>query len=137
MDDESAGVLRRAAAQAEGLPLEFAHRLNGESYSELKIDARRARKDFGLAEEQTRDPSGRFASTSGHQDFNNALRAAAGFPAPADERPPGDVGVGRGGAALPRQPKTADMNDLIRAARGVQTSAVRDLAAVLASERAS
>ena len=122
MDSRSLSVLQSAAAAEVGLPPSLAHRLNGGSYDELVQDGKKALKDFGLVEPQPRGPDGRFT-------MSDAIRAATGrTPVPAPEQPEGDLGVGRGGSALPRQPQRVSMNDLIRATRGVQVSAVSALA---------
>lgn len=117
MDSESLSVLQQAAAQAEGLPVRFSDRLRGGSYSELCRDARQALKDFGLATPQPRTPTGQFAS------FNDAVRAAAGHTVPPDEPPAvGNLGIGVGAAATPRQVQGPGMTSLIRGAAHARRS---------------
>jgi hypothetical protein len=122
-------LLREIAASEAGLPATLAGRVSGESIGELRKDAKQLALDLGYASPQPRTPSGQYAS------FSDQLRAAAGRPVqPAEQPPQGDIGVGRGGAAIPRQPQPADMSSLIRAAAGIRSSAVHDLAEQLASE---
>jgi hypothetical protein len=121
MDAESLATLRAIAGQEAGIPEQLHARLRGESIKELREDARALALDAGFAEPpepQPRDASGRFASTSSHQDFNNAVRAMAGYPVATDEpeRRTGSIGIGVGGAALPRQRQQPDMNSLVRSA---------------------
>lgn len=131
MDSESLGVLQRAAAEAEGLPLNLSGRLRGSSYGELCQDAKQALKDFGFTPPPARTPDGRFASMS------DMIRHQAGYPVATEpEQPEGDLGIGRGGSALPRQSRPPDMNSLIRAACGAETTVIRDLAAQMATEEA-
>jgi hypothetical protein len=58
--------------------------------------------------------------TPGHEDMNAAIRRAAGYAPAAPTRetmPVGDLGIGRGGAALPTRPAPPSMSALIRAQR--------------------
>jgi hypothetical protein len=134
VDPESYAVLQRAAADEVGLPATLAHRLRGESFAELRGDAKRALRDFGIAEPPPSDERGRFT-------MSDQIRAASGRPladATLPEQPvAGDLGIGRGGSALARQSQPPSMNDLLRAAAGVRTTIVADLAEQYASERAS
>jgi hypothetical protein len=108
VDDKSLSVLKRAAADHVGLPASLSHRLRGSSYDELVQDGKTALKDFGLAEEQPRDASGRFS-------MSDRIRQAAGYPtAVAPERPIGSVGIGVGGGAQQRTREPVSMNALIR-----------------------
>jgi hypothetical protein len=108
VDDKSLGILKQAAANHVGLPVQFSDRLRGSSYDELVQDGKRALKDFGLAEEQPRDARGRFS-------MSDRIRQAAGHaPAAAPERPVGSVGIGIGGGAQERTREPVSMNALIR-----------------------
>jgi hypothetical protein len=48
MGSESLGALQRAAADEVGLPSQFAGRIVGSTYEELRRDARKAMRDFGF-----------------------------------------------------------------------------------------
>jgi hypothetical protein len=117
-DAESLQLLREVAASEVGLPAGLAHRVAGSTIGQLRKDARQLALDLGYAEPpepQRRDQAGRFASGSGHQDFNNALRAAAGRAVqPAQQQPEGDLGIGKGAGAAERTPQPVNMNNLIR-----------------------
>jgi hypothetical protein len=131
-------LLREIAASEAGLPPQLAGRVNGESIGEMRRDAQALALDLGYAEPpepQPRNERGQFKRDN--QRVNDAIRSAAGYPTSSErsEPPIGDIGVGRGGAALPSRSQPPSMNDLIRATRGVETTAIRDLAEQLASER--
>jgi hypothetical protein len=53
-----------------------------------------------------------------HGDMNQLIRGAAGYPAP-EPRPEseriGQIGIGRGGAAIPSKPAPPSMSSVIRA----------------------
>jgi hypothetical protein len=120
LDRESREALQAVAASEAGLPVGLSSRVAGTTISQMREDARRLALDTGYAEAaqpQARDRAGRFASTSGHQDFNNAIRQAFGHAVVADEpqqRPVGDLGVGVGGGARPRERARPTMNQIIR-----------------------
>jgi hypothetical protein len=147
MDDgESLQTLREIAASEANLPPALAGRVAGTTISEMRRDAQALAQDLGYAEAPeppappARTPDGRFASGQrGHEDFNRMVRQAAGY-VTADEpqqRPAGDVGIGRGGAATSRQRQSkTSMNDLIRGAAGARSVVAGDIAEQLAFERA-
>jgi hypothetical protein len=128
VDDETSQTLRELAAREHGLPQELARRVNGDSISAMRKDARQLALDLGFAAPQPRASGGQFAS------FSDEIRAAAGRAPTEAPEPVGDLGVGRGGSASPRQPRPPDMSSLIRAAREVRRSGVVDLAEQLAEE---
>jgi hypothetical protein len=131
MDSESLGVLQRAAADEVGLPSQFAGRLVGSTYDELRRDAKAFARQAGFAEAQPRNERGQF------QSMNALIRAQAGRPIePAEPPAVGDLGIGKGGSAIPRKPRSPSMNDLIRATHGVRVSAVADLAEQIATQEA-
>jgi hypothetical protein len=130
MDRESHAVLKQAAAEAEGLPSQFADRLRGESYGELRRDAKQALRDFGFTTPQPRTAGGQYAS------FSDTLRAAAGrAPVSPAEQPHGDLGVGRGAGATPMVPAAPSMSDLIRGTANARRGVAHMFAEQLASER--
>jgi hypothetical protein len=139
MDSESLGVLQKAAAEAEGLPGNLSGRLRGDSYSALCRDARQALVDFGLAPPPApaRNERGQFKRDN--KPVNDLIRRAAGFATtaePPEQLPAGDVGVGRGGGAQPRQRQSVvSMNDLIRGTANASRDAAHLFAEQLASER--
>jgi hypothetical protein len=131
MDSESLGVLQRAAAEAEGLPVSLSGRLRGDTFGALRADARQALKDFGFTEPQARDEHGRFT-------MNDAIRAQAGYPAAGatpPERPVGDLGVGKGAGATPMARRQPSMNDIIRGTAAAGHSTAVLFAEQIASER--
>lgn len=112
--------------------MSLSDRLVGESVAELRADAKKAMRDFGITAPQPRNPAGRFAT------FGDQIRAAAGRPVSAEpEPPPGDLGVGRGGSALPPRTAPPSMSAIIRGAasarRGVEFQFAEQLAAQDAS----
>jgi hypothetical protein len=124
VDRESLAILQREAASAEGLPLSLSDRLRGESFGELRSDAKQALRDFGLVT-QERTEDGRFAGVT----FNDMIRTAAGR-APADsqpEQPTGDLGIGRGNSAsiMSAQEPPPSMSALIRAQRDMRNEEMR------------
>jgi hypothetical protein len=146
VDAESLATLRAVAGNEAGIPESLHARLRGESIAELREDARQLAIDTGYATPPpppARNERGQFArGESGHQAhrrFNDAVRAGFGFPTSTEQPeqlPQGDLGVGRGGGALPRQVGgRASMNDLLRAAAGAKTMVADDLAQQLAVER--
>jgi hypothetical protein len=129
-DAETIALLRSIAADEAGLPAALANRLNGESIAELRADAKRFARDAGYTDPQPRNERGQFAS------FNDAVRAAAGYPVTSQpEQPIGDLGIGRGGGAMPPpRPKPPSMSDLIRGAVSAKRSTAYQYAEQLASD---
>jgi hypothetical protein len=68
--------------------------------------------------------------TPPREDMNTLIRRAAGYP-PAGATPPptviGDLGIGRGGSALPMRPAPPSMSALIRATCAERRERVREL----------
>jgi hypothetical protein len=143
MDSESLQTLREVACSEANLPSSFAHRVQGTDIGTMRRDARQLAQDLGFApppQPPARTPDGRFASTSGHQNqrANNWIRSALGYSTSEQSEPPvvGDIGVGRGGGALPRESRQpVSMNDLIRGTANAPRDAAHMFAEQLASER--
>jgi hypothetical protein len=108
MDDESLSELKRLAAEEVGLPSRLSSRVRGSTLAELRGDAKKLAVELGYAEPQARDSAGRFA-------MSDLIRQRAGYaPIAEPEAPAGDLGVGKGGSAAPRQVTPPSMSDLIR-----------------------
>ncbi len=132
VDSESLDLLQRMAAQEAGLPERLRGRLAGDTIGALRADAKKLAVDLGYVQPQARDAGGRFT-------MNDEIRRRAGYPiaGPAPEPPVGDIGVGRGGSALPRRPAAPDMNSLIRGTYHGRRSVAHQFAEQIATEEAS
>jgi hypothetical protein len=140
VDDETRTALQRLAGDEAGIPAQLHGRLRGESIKELREDARAFALDAGFAEPpeaQPRNERGQFQRPN--QRVNDAVRAAFGYPTSTEQSEPpvaGDIGVGRGGGALPRESRQpVSMNDLIRGTANAPRDAAHMFAEQLASER--
>jgi hypothetical protein len=135
LDNESLAALRGIAGAEAGLPVSFHHRIKGEGLVELRADARSLARDLGFTSPTVngRDERGRFSSAS--EAMNAEIRRRAGYPLTSAREPAaGDLGVGRGGAALPRPPQPVDMSSLIRGAAAARRGVAHIYTEQLAQE---